>query len=238
MLVSIHVSLVTLLGFAGLSAMTAARSLNQTSAFDRELHLFPRQVPSVPPQCDSTCEPINVLINGRCTPKMCCTASFAQSFFDCYKCSAEAFGLTDYTQAQQVLDGLVGTCAGVGVLLPQLTFPGQNPSRTLSSVVLGPTNSAGTGTLTIPTGTLNPPKTTVGTPPGSHSLTIITSNTQSVVSTPTGSVTTAGTGSGSNSASMTANSPGASPSSGCSNKKNAKGSLLAIAGAVAALFMI
>jgi len=96
-----------------------------------------RQTP--PPQCATICNPVTNAITSistsSCSPSVCCTDSFETSFFNCFTCVYAAANLTDFTEIQSTLDELYNTCAINGTKIPELTFPGQNPNRPLSSVV-------------------------------------------------------------------------------------------------------
>lgn len=90
--------------------------------------------PNLPPQCQSTCNPVLSAINSNCPRSQCCTASFEQQLFDCFTCLANAASSSNFTTAQATVDELYDACATLGVSLPVLTFPGENPNRPLSSV--------------------------------------------------------------------------------------------------------
>ncbi|KAF8803933.1 hypothetical protein BYT27DRAFT_7109025 [Phlegmacium glaucopus] len=89
-----------------------------------------------PPECESTCNPVNSILTSAntCTPSQCCSASFENSYFNCFVCVATTVNLTDYSVPQSLIDTLYDLCASLGIQLPVLTFPGQNASRPLSSV--------------------------------------------------------------------------------------------------------
>ncbi|PPR03329.1 hypothetical protein CVT24_012605 [Panaeolus cyanescens] len=106
-------------------------------------------IPSVPSQCKSTCDPINTILSTGCRPQQCCTESFTKGYFDCFECVADSVGLTDFTDAQTIVDGIITTCAARGISLPVLTFPGQNPSRTLATVAPPSTSNPTTSRTTI-----------------------------------------------------------------------------------------
>lgn len=85
-------------------------------------------------------------------------------------CVGTALNATDYTQAQADLDQLIVSCYDYGYTLQELTLPGQNPSRTLStsllvgsaftstsvSTVLPSSTSGGTATSTPTSAALGP----------------------------------------------------------------------------------
>jgi len=89
----------------------------------------------VPPQCESLCNPINALA-ANCTLSQCCLATFDTGYFNCFVCVGTAANVTDYSVPQSIVDKLYDQCAIAGYQLPVLTFPGQNSTRPLSSVVL------------------------------------------------------------------------------------------------------
>jgi len=87
------------------------------------------------PTCDSRCTPIiGTVASNNCTPSECCSESFENEYFNCFVCVASVVDLTDYTEPQSNIDLLYDECANLGLRIPVLTFPGQNPNRTLSSV--------------------------------------------------------------------------------------------------------
>ncbi|KAG2345039.1 hypothetical protein BDR05DRAFT_145573 [Suillus weaverae] len=96
---------------------------------------------SVPSQCTSTCDPVQSELNSGCPITACCTQSFETSYYNCLLCVGTAYNATDYTQAQADVDNLYVSCVDYGYSLQELTFPGQNPSRTLST-----SSHAGTST--------------------------------------------------------------------------------------------
>ncbi|KAJ7667554.1 hypothetical protein DFH06DRAFT_221198 [Mycena polygramma] len=100
--------------------------------------LSPRQsdVPIVPAKCAVTCDPVTDILQSEptCTPAVCCTTLFQSGYFNCFECLGPSGNVTkaDYAQPQVFLDDLTLECAAAGIKLPELTFPGQNPNRTLS----------------------------------------------------------------------------------------------------------
>ncbi|KAG2064151.1 hypothetical protein BDR04DRAFT_1110539 [Suillus decipiens] len=104
---------------------------------------YKRQSSSTPSQCTSTCDPVNNEVNAGCPITACCTQSFETGYYDCLLCVGTALNATDYTQAQADLDELYVSCYDNGYTLQELTLPGQNPSRTLST-----SSPAGTSTTT------------------------------------------------------------------------------------------
>ncbi|OAX36252.1 hypothetical protein K503DRAFT_318690 [Rhizopogon vinicolor AM-OR11-026] len=140
---------------------------------------------STPSQCTSTCDVVSSELNAGCSPTACCTQSFETSYYDCLLCVGTADNATDYSQAQTDLDELYTSCYDQGYTLQELTLPGQNPSRTLStsspvttSLVTATSSSIGvitsllkTTISTIPSSTINPS----GTANGSSTTTSSTS---------------------------------------------------------------
>ncbi|KAG2038540.1 hypothetical protein BDR03DRAFT_298702 [Suillus americanus] len=100
---------------------------------------YKKQSSSIPLQCTSTSDPVKNELNAGCPMTACCTQSFETSYYNCLLCVAIALKTTDYTQAQADLDQLYVSCNDS---LAELTFPGQNPSRTLST-----SSRAGTSTV-------------------------------------------------------------------------------------------
>jgi len=105
--------------------------------------------PSTPPQCVTICNPVNNVIDSPqgCSPSACCTSSFENSYYNCFLCAEAAANDTDFTEAQMVLDDLYNSCASAGIMIPVLTFPGQNANQPLSSVVLPMSTVSNTASL-------------------------------------------------------------------------------------------
>ncbi|KIM42931.1 hypothetical protein M413DRAFT_26892 [Hebeloma cylindrosporum] len=139
-------------------------------------------IPQVPSQCQSICNPVNTVISAGCTPSSCCQASFEMAYFNCFLCVGQASGLTDYTEIQTVLDEVVNECALIGNDLPKLTFPGQNPNRTLSAVPNLPSSTGTASTSRVSQTTV----TSVNITPAPYQSTVsaipTTSNTPSTSS--------------------------------------------------------
>ncbi|KAG1739904.1 uncharacterized protein EDB91DRAFT_372965 [Suillus paluster] len=106
---------------------------------------------SVPSQCTPVCDPVNAEVNSGCPITACCTQSFETSYYNCLLCVGTAMNATDYTQAQSDLDTLYLSCYDYGYTLQELTLPGQNPSRTLSTSL--PVSSSTTATSVSATAT-------------------------------------------------------------------------------------
>ncbi|KAF8164900.1 hypothetical protein B0H34DRAFT_670879 [Crassisporium funariophilum] len=116
-------------------------------------------IPDLPAECRLLCNPVNAILNaGSCSPDVCCLAGFEKSYFDCFGCIAEVTNVTDLTYPQQLVDTLVSTCASMGMSIPILTYPGQNPDRPVAHV----TSSSITGSSGATQSPMNP--TVVVTP--------------------------------------------------------------------------
>lgn len=115
------------------------------------------------------------------------------SYYNCFACVATTINLTDYTEPQSIIDGryfplyvkrrlgcswhifieLYDDCASLGFQIPVLTFPGQNPNRVLSSVVIPSQTTVSIlslpstvqTTVSAPLPTSSSGQTTVGTLP-------------------------------------------------------------------------
>ncbi|KAJ7265902.1 hypothetical protein B0H12DRAFT_175720 [Mycena haematopus] len=126
------------------------------------LALNRRQSSPNAPQCDSTCVPVETVIQNSCPPSECCTQIFQEEYFDCLKCEGEASNATmaDWAVAQGDVDGLTIACSHEGFPLPELTLPTQNPNRTLATVSSGGQTSSGSFLSQI----------TISTLPGSSGL--------------------------------------------------------------------
>ncbi|KAG2151709.1 hypothetical protein BD769DRAFT_979 [Suillus cothurnatus] len=111
---------------------------------------YKRQSSSVPPQCASTCDPIQNEVNAGYPVPACCTQSFGTSYYNCLLCVGIAMNTTDYTQAQVGLDRLYVSCDYRGYSFEKLTLPGQTLSRarTTSSVAKAST-VAGTSATSV-----------------------------------------------------------------------------------------
>ncbi|KAJ7499419.1 hypothetical protein FB451DRAFT_1549047 [Mycena latifolia] len=94
-------------------------------------------IPNVPPQCTSTCDPVTTILETKsCPPATCCMGLFQSDYFNCLECVGVAENATasDFAQAQALVDGLTVACSIEGFPLPELTLPGQNPNRTLATL--------------------------------------------------------------------------------------------------------
>ncbi|KAJ3842603.1 hypothetical protein F5878DRAFT_377614 [Lentinula raphanica] len=97
--------------------------------------LIPRQTDGdIPTQCQSICDPVISLIDTGCTIQACCTNTFIQNLTSCYECVGNLSQTTNYSIPQSTIDGVVEDCASVGLNITDPTLPGQNASRTLSSL--------------------------------------------------------------------------------------------------------
>ncbi|KAJ7047861.1 hypothetical protein C8F04DRAFT_1060307 [Mycena alexandri] len=116
-------------------------------------------IPS-PPQCDSSCDPINTIAQQSCPITECCTPLFQSGYFDCLKCVGIADNATtaDFALAQTDLDDFTIACSKEGFALPELTLPGQNPNRTLATASGVPSSTKSISQITVsslPSGILN-----------------------------------------------------------------------------------
>ncbi|KAJ6516386.1 hypothetical protein C8R45DRAFT_1087461 [Mycena sanguinolenta] len=123
-----------------LSVIRSASSIPWTAGssphFGLALHKRQSGIPPVPSQCASTCDPVNVILQtDTCPPSTCCTTSFQMAYFQCLECVFAAANATTaaYAQGQTVLDNITVSCFADGFPLPELTLPGQNPNRSLST---------------------------------------------------------------------------------------------------------
>ncbi|KAJ3930676.1 MAG: hypothetical protein NXY57DRAFT_1010939 [Lentinula lateritia] len=91
--------------------------------------------PNIPTQCQSICDPIVSLIDTGCTPQECCTNVFVGNLTDCFECVGNITQTTNYSLPQSDIDGLVEDCASEGLNITDPTLPGQNPNRTLTTLV-------------------------------------------------------------------------------------------------------
>ncbi|EGO01459.1 hypothetical protein SERLA73DRAFT_70645 [Serpula lacrymans var. lacrymans S7.3] len=95
--------------------------------------LTKRQSGSVPEQCTNICDPINSVVASDPSPIMYCSQSFENGYYNCTLCVGTAVNATDYSVAQKDLDNVYLTCLYSGYPLEELTLPGQNPNRTLTT---------------------------------------------------------------------------------------------------------
>ncbi|KAF8716383.1 hypothetical protein AX14_012370, partial [Amanita brunnescens Koide BX004] len=100
-----------------------------------------------------------VLPQDTCTPQACCTADFEQAYLNCFTCIGTAENITDYSQYQSSLDNLTSACLEEGINVPKLTFPGQNPNRSLPT----PSSTLASSSATGVPGTTMTSTTTPGT---------------------------------------------------------------------------
>ncbi|KAF9033089.1 hypothetical protein BDZ89DRAFT_1158386 [Hymenopellis radicata] len=152
-----------------------------------------RRQNDVPPECQASCAVADPLTDGTCTLDVCCTSDFANSYVECIECVGNKVGATDYTNFQGILDSLKVQCDAENLPIPKLTFPGQDPDRPLSSIVLSST-AGSSASSAAPASTS--PATTTST--RSTSTSSVTSRTAGLS---TGSSTASSAGSGSASSS-------------------------------------
>ncbi|KIK07634.1 hypothetical protein K443DRAFT_168189 [Laccaria amethystina LaAM-08-1] len=125
---------------------------------------------SIPTQCETTCDPVNTVLESGCTPAQCyCTTSFESDLFSCFVCVGTATNVTDYSEEQQELNSLVQECAANGVTLPGLTFPGSSTSASTMQQTI----------VTSLTATVSPPITS---PASQITVTSLSTNTPSSTS--------------------------------------------------------
>jgi hypothetical protein len=126
----------------------------------------------------------------------CCIPLFEAGFFNCFLCIGQAQNVTDFSIAQTFVDGkldipvwhelgfrppfpvLTTSCTAEGLTLPELTFPGQDPQRTLATM-LPP--GASTAPIFPSVGQTVPPKSS------SAQITITSQSGASGASAPTSS---------------------------------------------------
>ncbi|KAF9004713.1 hypothetical protein BDQ17DRAFT_1424556 [Cyathus striatus] len=138
--------------------LTAFQSLHIARAisfgFDRRIDigltrmLQSRQSnPDVPAECQSVCDPVNSDIANGCTFAACCTSQFETGYFNCFQCVGQSINFTDFTAPQQLIDGLLEECGQHGFAIPKLTFPGQNPDRSLTTLPISGSTMATTSNI-------------------------------------------------------------------------------------------
>ncbi|KAF8716382.1 hypothetical protein AX14_012370, partial [Amanita brunnescens Koide BX004] len=114
-------------------------------------------------QCESPCSSVDQFVGPNapdtCTPQACCTADFEQAYLNCFTCIGTAENITDYSQYQSSLDNLTSACLEEGINVPKLTFPGQNPNRSLPT----PSSTLASSSATGVPGTTMTSTTTPGT---------------------------------------------------------------------------
>ncbi|KAG2151712.1 hypothetical protein BD769DRAFT_1658146 [Suillus cothurnatus] len=146
--------------------------------------LYKRQS-STPSQCTPSCDPVQAELNDGCPITACCTQAFETSYYHCLLCVGVADNATDYTTAQADIDNLYVACYNYGYSLQELTFPGQNPSRTLSTTSRDITSTI-TGTspasVSSPTTSVSAPTSVTSTPTFISQTTILPSSASSVSS--------------------------------------------------------
>ncbi|KAJ7590833.1 hypothetical protein C8J56DRAFT_1047079 [Mycena floridula] len=128
--------------------------------------LFRRQnsIPNVPPQCQSSCNPANAIIDETtqgCIATNCCTTSFETDYFNCFLCVGKAANLTDWTQPQAYVDGLVIQCSISGLPIPEKTFPGQDPNRTIATLPGPLSSTSARSTITALSSTASAERSTI-----------------------------------------------------------------------------
>ncbi|KAJ7283286.1 hypothetical protein C8J57DRAFT_1292042 [Mycena rebaudengoi] len=93
-------------------------------------------IPNVPAMCRNDCSPFaGFLAGASCPVTQCCIPLFEAGFFNCFLCIGQAQNVTDFSIAQTFVDVLTTSCTAEGLTLPELTFPGQDPQRTLATML-------------------------------------------------------------------------------------------------------
>ncbi|KAJ7666520.1 hypothetical protein B0H17DRAFT_1210565 [Mycena rosella] len=127
-----------------------------------------RSLPAIPAACQAGCEPFTPFLAGAtCPVTECCTAIFEQGYFKCFSCVGSALKATDFSVAQEYVDVLTTSCLSEGFTLPELTFPGQNPGRTLATALpAGASNIPifASGSPVMPSSSVVRPHSTTPTP--------------------------------------------------------------------------
>ncbi|KAJ6627334.1 hypothetical protein B0H10DRAFT_1993977 [Mycena sp. CBHHK59/15] len=123
-------------------ALLAAQSVTGVPRSGRRIQM--RELSNVPAACKADCDPFTPFLQGvSCPIAQCCTTLFEAAYFNCFKCVGTATN-ADFSIAQQYVDVVTTSCFIEGITLPELTFPGQNPNRTLATAL-----PAGASTLPI-----------------------------------------------------------------------------------------
>ncbi|KAK0191443.1 hypothetical protein F5146DRAFT_601551 [Armillaria mellea] len=111
-------------------------------SWSRALHVVNRQVSGIPSQCQTPCSAADALVSANCTQPQCCTSGFENDYVTCVECVGNAANITNYTLPQTTVDELVVSCSLKGIVIPKVTFPGQDPNRQLATSVIA---ASGTG---------------------------------------------------------------------------------------------
>jgi len=132
----------------GVQLQSCVAALDPRSlSWSRALHVASRQVSGIPSQCQTPCSAANALIGANCTQPQCCTSGFENDYVSCIDCVGSAANITDYTVPQTTVDELVVSCSLKGIVIPKVTFPGQDPNRQLAtSAIASSTSGAVSGT--------------------------------------------------------------------------------------------
>ncbi|KAK0242242.1 hypothetical protein EDD85DRAFT_946385 [Armillaria nabsnona] len=132
----------------GVQLQTCVAALDPRSlSWSRALHFASRQISGIPSQCQTPCSAANALISANCTQPQCCTSGFENDYVSCENCIGSAENSTDYSLPQRTVDELVVLCSLGGIVIPKVTFPGQDPNRQLAtSAILSSTSGAASGT--------------------------------------------------------------------------------------------
>ncbi|KIJ30200.1 hypothetical protein M422DRAFT_53876 [Sphaerobolus stellatus SS14] len=147
-------------------ALSQARMALASTSGGLSVLLGRQSPPSVPPECQGNCTmPLNTeqTCGNPPQPNCLCSVDLENSYFDCLLCLGQVLNTTDYTSSQGIIDQLTTECDDFGIPLEKLTFPGQDPDRTLSTSTANATStSASQGSQTAQAST-TPPLQTVPT---------------------------------------------------------------------------
>ncbi|KAK0490513.1 hypothetical protein IW261DRAFT_17814 [Armillaria novae-zelandiae] len=159
-------------------------------SWSRALHVVGRQVSGIPSQCQTPCSAANALISANCTPLQCCTSGFENDYVSCEGCFGNAMNLTNYTVPQTTVDNLVVMCSLRGIVIPKVTFPGQDPNRQLAtSAIASSTSRAVSGTSSGSSTPTSQSTITSIAPASSTPVTESSSAPASAITTPAGTGT-------------------------------------------------
>ncbi|KAF8584529.1 hypothetical protein K439DRAFT_1136782 [Ramaria rubella] len=97
-------------------------------------------LPTPPPQCDSTCQPLagDFDLCTTLTPACICTADYRNDIISCFNCMVNA-SPSEFDQLQQIASGAMSECASDGISLGTITLSGgnkKNAGTTLRAPIL------------------------------------------------------------------------------------------------------
>lgn len=136
-------------------------------SWSRALHVVSRQIQGIPSQCQTPCSAADALISANCTQPQCCTSEFESNYVSCIDCVGNANNITDYTLPQTTVDELVVSCSLKGIVIPKVTFPGQNPNRQLATSAVASSASRAVSGTGSSSSTLTSQSTITSIAPGS-----------------------------------------------------------------------